>query len=86
MTREEVAKAYNLLTDEEQEKLLYKIEVSCNTEDIIVQYLNSTVLIYDTINDYFLSWYKLTHIGRSLNTNITDVDTVYYLFQEIIES
>lgn len=86
MTREEVRKAYDWLTDEEQERLLTKIEASCSTNEIIVQYLNETVLIYDTTTDYYLSWYKLAHIGRSLCTNIPDPETVYICFREILES
>lgn len=52
------------------DNLLDRIVYGQNTTCHILQYVNQTVLIYDTITDYYLSWYKLTHIGRAYHTNL----------------
>jgi len=61
---------------EQYEKLLDFIEECRNKDGWILQYHNETVLIYDTATDRYISWYKIVHLGRSLNTNI---NTVYDL-------
>lgn len=58
------------LKDYELYSLLDIIERSENSQGFIIQYVNQTVLIYNTYTDKFCSWYKLSHIGRALITNI----------------
>lgn len=58
------------LKDYEIYNLLDIIEQSKNSDGFIIQYLNETVLIYNTYTDKYCSWYKLTHLGRALMTNI----------------
>ena len=50
-----------------------QLEACKNVDDYIIQYFNETVLIYDTSTDLYLSWYKLTHIGRCFKTNIINI-------------
>lgn len=77
ITRELFVNAYSeVLSKEYYEKLLDSVEACENKNGWIMQYHNDTVLIYDTATDEYISWYKITHIGRSLNTNI---NTVYDL-------
>lgn len=66
----------SIFKDYEIEALLDVIERCENTEYFIIDYLNETVLIYDTINELYISWYKVNHIGRSLSTNIPDTKTL----------
>lgn len=47
---------------------------------------NAMVYIIDTETGFFIGWYKLSHIGRSLSTNIMDLNDlneflINYLFE-----
>lgn len=83
ISREILTNMFNNLNYEQQDKLLDLIEYGQNKDGYIFQYHNETALIYDTYNDNFISWYKLTHIGRSIQTNITDIRTLDLLFEEL---
>ena len=63
------------------------IETGDNKDDYIIQYFNETVLIYDTCTDLYISWYKLTHVGRGLVTNIKcieDMDTFLQILKDSV--
>lgn len=80
---------YTTFNHSELEILLDVIERRENTKVFIIDYLNETVLIYDTVDDLYITWYKLTHIGRDIATNIPDVETlehfIYELYAQIFE-
>ena len=74
ITRDELTRVIdNNLSYLELDRMLDLIESNDDREQFILHYYNETVLIYDTSTDYYISWYKITHIGRSLHTNITDI-------------
>ena len=61
------------------------LESGKNTDGFIIQYLNETVLIYNTYNDTYLTWYKLTHVGRAFTTNIESSKQLLIFFNELFE-
>lgn len=47
---------------------------------------NSMTYIIDTETGFFIGWYKLTHIGRSLSTNIKNLnDLNEFLINYLVE-
>lgn len=46
---------------------------------------NGNILILDTETHQYISWYKLTHLGRDLHsniTNVTDLESFIKAFKE----
>lgn len=83
--RADISKYFDKLSDNMLDKILDRIEQSKNTNGFIIQYVNDTVLIYNTYTDYYISWYKLTHIGRALQSNITRYNDFLLFMNELIE-
>lgn len=75
----------SMFNDIEMDYLFDRIEMCKNTDQFIIQYVNETVLLYDTSSDLYLSWYKLTHIGRAYHTNILDLVALQNFLTELKE-
>lgn len=84
ITRNDVTQAFNRHSKNAIERLFDCVEACQNKGDYILQYWNEKVMIYDTTTGWFISWYKLTHIGRALNTNIDDVLVLNYFVDDLI--
>ena len=85
ITREQFSEAVENIFGVRLEKFLDVIELSKNNNDWIIQYYNETVLLYDTNSDLFVSWYKLTHIGRAIVSNIDSVETLYVFLNQFMD-
>lgn len=47
---------------------------------------NGECIIIDTCSHLYLNWYKETHIGRCLKTNISDIDTLNRFFKNFYDA
>lgn len=72
--------------DDTLDKLFDLLESGTNIDHFILQYVNETALIYDTSTDYYISWYKLTHIGRCLQTNLNDIARFDLFMEDLIDT
>lgn len=59
--------------DDVEEDCVYRFGVFCKINESPG---NSDVLILDSETQYFVLWYKLSHVGRCLETNIPDETTL----------
>lgn len=64
--REEFTDAVHSVFGDSVEDLLFNISKGTRTEDFNLFLQNDTVFIIDTVNEIFINWYKLGHVGRSL--------------------
>ena len=76
----------NNVSDKILDKLFDLMETCTNIDYFILQYVNETALIYDTTNDYYISWYKLTHIGRDIHSNIPNMKYFEEVMDDLIDS
>lgn len=75
-----------IFKDKELDKLLDRIYECKNTDEFIIQYVNETVLLYNTTNDLYLTWYKLNHLGRCFLTNIKDITELNIFLKDLKDS
>lgn len=74
LTREDLCKVVkevygdiDKFLDDVEEDSVYKYSVFCSINE---SPCNGDVLILDNDTNRFISWYKLSHLGRDLHTNI----------------
>lgn len=65
--------------------LLDLMETNTNTEEFILAYQNESALIWNTRTYSYISWYKLTHIGRFIQTNVKDIVELDIFLDELLE-
>lgn len=86
MTREILTNIFDKIDYCKINILFDLIEANTDIDGFIFHYYNETVLIYNTYNDKYISWYKLTHIGRALNTNINSIDEMENFIEDIMST
>lgn len=84
ITRDDITHSFDRYEYNSIDVLLDIIESNKNRSYYILQYVNETVLIYDTSEGKYLTWYKITHIGRSFTTNIETVEELDAFIDELM--
>lgn len=78
ITREDFCKAVKEIyestekfLDDIENDCVYRFEIFKNIDETLY---NGDVLILDHNTNLFVSWYKFTHLGRDLHSNISNIN------------
>lgn len=90
ITREELCEAVKEVYGD-IDKFLDDVKEGCSVRFTVFCTINespsnSDVLILDTKNEKYIAWYKLSHLGRCIQTNLVFINDLTEFIQNFKES